>query len=78
MLVSFFSSNIPLYIKKIPVEKLCRVLEVELETYTQAGPKLVFENIKFKVFFALYSTFVNAKGSVKIRLACSEVLLLTH
>ena len=30
MLVSFFSSNIPLYIGKNPVEKLCKVLEVEL------------------------------------------------
>ena len=32
MLVSLFSSNIPLYIGKNPVEKLCKVLEMELKT----------------------------------------------
>ena len=33
MLVQFFSSNIPLYIGENPVKKLCKVLEMELETY---------------------------------------------
>ena len=49
MLVSFFSSNNPLYIGKNPVEKLCKVLEMELKTYTPVGLKFVFEKIKFKV-----------------------------
>ena len=47
MLVSFFSSDIPLYIEKNPVEKLCKVLEIELKAYTPVGPKFVFEKIKF-------------------------------
>ena len=49
MLVSFFSSNIPLYIGKNPVEKLCKVLEMELKTYTPVGLKFAFEKIKLKV-----------------------------
>ena len=49
MLVSLFSSNISLYIGKNPVEKLCKVLEMELKTYTPGGLKFVFEKIKFKV-----------------------------
>ena len=76
MLVSFFSSNIPLYIGKNPAEKLCKVLEMELKTYTPVGLKFFFEEIKFKVLHHIVS-FVNAQGLVKIRLACSKALLLT-
>ena len=78
MLVSFFSSNIPLYIGKNPVEKLCKVLEMELKTYTPVGLKFVFEKIKlmFCIIFNMISS-VNVQGSVKIRLACSKALLLT-
>ena len=53
MLVSFFSSNIPLYIENNPVEKLCKVLEMELKMYNPLCPKFVFEKI---IRFALYST----------------------
>ena len=49
MLVSFLSSNIPLYVEKNPVEKLCKVLEMELKRAPPANPKFVFEKIKFKV-----------------------------
>ena len=45
MLVSFFSSNIFLYIGKSPVGKLCKVLEMELKTYTPVGLKFLFEKI---------------------------------
>ena len=34
MLVSFISSNIPLYIEENPLEKLFKVLDIELKTYT--------------------------------------------
>ena len=34
-----FSSNIPLYIEKNPMEKLCKALEMELKTYTSVSPK---------------------------------------
>ena len=70
MLVSLFSSNIPLYIGKNPVEKLCKVLEMELKMYTPVSIKLVFEKIKFKVLHYI-------QLDVKIRLACSKALLLT-
>ena len=49
MLVSFFSSNIPLYIGKNPVEKLCKVLEMELKTYTPVGLKFDAANILLKL-----------------------------
>ena len=70
MLVSFFSSNIPLYIGKNPVEKLCKVLEMELKTYTPVGLKFVSEKIKFKVLDYIQHDFIRQR-SVKIRLACS-------
>ena len=57
MLVSFFSSNIPLYIGKNPVEKLCKVLEMELKTSTQIDQKFVFEKIKFKVLHYVQDDF---------------------
>ena len=53
-LVSFFSSNIPLYIVKNPVEKLCKILEMELKMYILIVPKFVFEKIKFKVLQVLH------------------------
>ena len=63
MLVSFFSSNIPLYIEKKSMEKLCEVVEMELKTYTPIGPKFVFEKIKLK-FCIIFNmlTFVNVQG----------------
>ena len=48
MLVSFFSSNNSLYIGKNPVEKLCKVLEMEIKIYTPVSPKSVIKKIKFK------------------------------
>ena len=53
MTVSFFSSNIPLYMGSNPVEKLFQVLEMKLKTYIPVGPKFVFEKIKFKVLHCI-------------------------
>ena len=61
ILVSFFSSNILLYIEKNPVEKLCKVLEMELRTYTPVGPKFVFEKIKFKVLHYIQHDFIRQR-----------------
>ena len=61
MLVSFFSSNIPLYIEKNPVEKLCKVLEMELKTYAPVGPKFVFEKIKFKILHYIQHDFIRQR-----------------
>ena len=48
MLVSFISSNIPLYIEENPLEKLFKVLDIELKRYTPVSrSKFVFEKIKF-------------------------------
>ena len=68
MLVLFFCSNIPLYIVKNPMEKLCKVLEMELRTYSPVSLKLVFEKIKFKVLLYNQHDF---------RLAYLKALLLT-
>ena len=59
MLVSLFSSNIPLYIEKNPTEKLCKVLEMELKMYTPVGPKFVFKKIKFKVLHYIQHDFIS-------------------
>ena len=61
MLVSVFSSTIPLYIEKDPVEKLCKVLEMELKTYTPVGPKFVFEKIKFNVLYYIQHDFIRQR-----------------
>ena len=77
MLASSFSPNIPLYTEKNPVEKLCKVLEMELKMYTPVGPKFIFKKIKFKVLHYIQHDFIRQRlGLVKIRLACSKVLLL--
>ena len=47
MLVLFFGSNIPLYIEKNGVEKLCEVLKMELKKRNPLSPKFVLEKIKF-------------------------------
>ena len=51
---------------------------MEIKTYTPISLRLVFENIKFKVLqYIQHVSIVNAKGSVKIRLACSKAFLPT-
>ena len=80
MLVSFFSSNIPLYIGKNPVEKLCKVLEMELKTYTPVDLKFVFEKFKFQVLNHIQHDFIRQRPGLskdQIRLAYSKALLST-
>ena len=50
------------------MEKLCKVLEMELRTYSPVSLKLVFEKIKFKVLLYIQHDF---------RLAYLKALLLT-
>ena len=57
VIFAYFSSNMPLYIAKNPVEKLCKVLEMKLRTYTSVGLKFVFEKIKFKVLHYIQLNF---------------------
>ena len=61
MLASLFSPNVPLYIEKKPVEKLFKVLEMELKMYTPVGPKFVFEKIKFKVLHYIQDDFIRQR-----------------
>ena len=61
MPVSFLSSNIPLYIEKSPVEKLCKVLEMELKTYMPVSSKFVFEKIKFKLLHYIQLNFIRQR-----------------
>ena len=56
--MSYFSSNIPLYIGKSPVEKLCIVLEMELKMCTLAGLKFVFEKIRFEILHYIQHNFI--------------------
>ena len=64
--------------EKSPAEKSCKVLEMELKMYTPISLRLVFEKIKFKVLqYIQHVSIVNAKGSVKIRLACSKAFIPT-
>ena len=71
MLVSFFSFNIPLYVEKNLVEKLCEALEIELKTYTLVNPSSFSRKSisKFCIIFNMIS-FTNVQALAKIRLTC--------
>ena len=56
-----FPINIPLYIEKNPVEKLCKVLEMELKMYTPVGPKFIFEKFKFKILHYIQHDFIRQR-----------------
>ena len=40
------------------MEKLCKLLEMELKTYTPVSPKFIFEKIKFKVLHYIQHDFI--------------------
>ena len=61
MLVLLFSSSIPLYIGENPVEKLCKVFEMELKMHTPVGPKFVFDKIKFKFLHYIQHDFIHQR-----------------
>ena len=46
---------------KNPVEKLCKVLEIELKAYTIVGPKFIIEKIKFKVLYYIQHDFIRQR-----------------
>ena len=58
MLVSIFSTNIPLCIEENPVETLCKVLQMELRRYTPVSLKFAVEKIKFKVLHPIQLDFI--------------------
>ena len=43
------------------MEKICKVLEMEVKLYTPLGPKFVFEKIKFKVFHYIQFDFIRQR-----------------
>ena len=53
-----FSSSVSLYIEKNSVEKLLKVIEIELKTYTSVGPKFAFEKIESKVLHYIQHEFI--------------------
>ena len=54
----FFSGNIPLYSENNLVVKLCKILEMELKTYTPVCPKFVSVKIKFIVLHCIQHDFI--------------------
>ena len=79
MLVFFLSSNIRLYIGKNPVEKLCKVLEMELKTYIPVSLKFVFEKIKFKVLYYIQHGFIRQRpGLSKDQISMFKSLAINH
>ena len=79
MLVSFFSFNIPLYIGKNPVEQLCKVLEMELKTYTPVALKFVFEKIRFKVLHYIQHGFIRQRpGLSKDQISIFKSLVINY
>ena len=79
ILVSLFSSNIPLYIEKNSVENLCKVLEMELKIHTPVSPNFVSEKIKFKVLYYIQHDFIRQRlGLSKDQTSMFKVLLLIN
>ena len=79
MLESFFSSNIPLYIGKDPMENLCKVLETELKMYTPASLKLIFEKINFKVLYYIQHDFIRQQtGLSKDQISMFKYLTINY
>ena len=58
VLVLYFSSKIPLHIEKNPMEKFCKILEMELKMFTPVSPIIFFKKIKFKVFHYIQHDFI--------------------
>ena len=63
MLVSLFICITP-YNEKNPVEKLCKVLAMELKAYTEVSPKFVFKKIKFKVVHYIQHDFIRRRSGL--------------
>ena len=61
MLESYFSCIISLYIEKNPVEKLCKVLEMEPERHTCVDLKFHSEKNKFKVLLYIQHDFIHQR-----------------
>ena len=60
------------------MEKLCKVLEMELKTYTSVGLKSVFEKIKFEVSHYIQHAFIHQRpGLSKVQISMFKSLLLT-
>ena len=79
MLVSYFSSNIPLYIGKNPVEKIYKLLEMELKTYTPVGLKFVFEKIELKVLHYVQHDFISQRpGLSKDQINMFKTLVINY
>ena len=73
MLVSCFSPNIP---RKNPVEILCKILEMELKTYTL---KFVFEKIKFEVLHFIQHDFIRQRlGLSKDQISMFKSLVINY
>ena len=43
------------------MEKLCKVLEMELKTYSPVNPKLAFKKIKFKALHFIEHDFIRQR-----------------
>ena len=43
------------------MEKLCKVLEMELKTHTPVDPKFIFQKIKFKVLHYIQHDFIRQR-----------------
>ena len=79
MLVSFFSSNVPLYIGKNSVEKLCKDLEMKFKTYTLVSLKFVFEKIKFNVLRCIQHDFIRqSPGLSKDQISMFKSLVINY
>ena len=59
------------------MEKLCKVLEMELKTYTPVGLKFIFEKIKSKVLHYIQHDFIRQRpGFSKDHISMFKILVI--
>ena len=61
------------------MEKLCKVLEMELKTYTPVGLKFVLEKIKFKVLHYIQHNIIRQRpGLIKDLIIVFKSLVISY
>ena len=61
------------------MEKLYKVLEIELKMYTSVGPKFIFEKVKFKVLHYIQYDFICQRQGLskdQTSMLCYELVTL--
>ena len=60
-------------LKKSPVEKLSKVLETKLKTYTPVGGNFVFNKIEFRFLHYIQHDFINGCSVRQVQVILGQI-----